>query len=195
MKINSYNKTIFTVDFEAIKEAELHLELSKLKIIGRLFYIYKTIASNFGIKRIAWDLDDYEIENFDVEDIKDCIDDVYCCHNNPLDNLELDNDKYIALIDFKGSKREINFYDGSFPSRWVFENFEDELKNGIKEYKGKMRRELEEIKSKQQKLAEAKKNRAKIIANIKDKLTSEEIEVVFGSVPALDRWPVSLRVL
>lgn len=181
MKINSYNKTIFTVDFETIKEAELHLKLSKLKIIGRLFYIYKTIASNFGIKRIAWDLDDYEIENFDVEDIKDCIDDVYCCHNNPLDNLELDSDKYIALIDFKGSKREINFYDGRFPSRWVFENFEDELKNGIKEYKGKMRRELEEIKSKQQKLAEAKKNRAKIIANIKNKLTSEEIEVVFGS--------------
>jgi len=182
MKINSYNKTIFTVDFETIKEAELHLKLSKLKIIGRLFYIYKTIASNFGIKRIDWDLDDYEIENFDVEDINDCIDDVYCCHSNPLRLfLPHKDDKYTALIDFKGSKREINFCDGKFPSRWVFENFEDELKNGIKEYKGKMRRELEEIKSKQQKLAEAKKNRAKIIANIKNKLTSEEIEVVFGS--------------
>lgn len=177
MKIKPYNKTILTVDFETVKEAELHLQLSKLKIIGRICYIYKTIASGFGAK-LNWSLEDYEIKDFDIEYLNDCRDDIYCCYGNPLDDFL--TDARALIKNHKGSKVEHDFSDGSFPTRWIFEDFEDELKSGIKEHEDMLKKELEEEEVHKQRLAKAKKDRKNIIARVKKKLTPEEIEVVFG---------------
>lgn len=158
-------------------EAELHLQLSKLKIIGRICYIYKTIASGFGAK-LNWSLEDYEIKEYDIEELNDCRDGIYCCLDNPLNDFLINA---IALIkNHKGSKVEHDFSDGSFPIRWIFEDFEDELKSGIKEHEDMLKKELEEEKANKQRLAKTEKNRKNIIANVKKKLTPEEIEVVFG---------------
>lgn len=179
-RINPNKQVIFTVDFETVKEAKLNLQASKLKIIGRLYYIYKTIASSFG-KRISWTLDDCDIDDFDVEDFNNSRDGVYCWYNAPGDSLCEVLDEYCkALIVYNGKKNEHNFSDGGFPIRWMFEAFEDELKKGIKEYNSRMKQELEEEKARQEQIRKSKQDRKKIIASVKKKLTPEEIEVVFG---------------
>lgn len=181
MKIKPNNKKISIADIEASKEAEYHLEISRLKIISRVFYIYKTIAASFDMGRISWDMEKYEIADFDLGDIEESnLDpDYYCSFDIELP--DGDSNKCRALIkNKKGLEVEHCFYDGGFPGRWIFQDFEDELKDGIKRYRDRLKKELEEERLEKDKIRKIKENRRNIIARVKKKLSPEELEVVFG---------------
>lgn len=185
IKIKPNNKKISIADIETSKEAEYHFEISKLKIISRVFYIYKTIAASFDMGRVSWDMEKYEINDFDISDIEESnLDpDCYCSFDIELpdDKLCGVSNKCRALIkNKKGLEVEHNFYDGSFPGRWIFQDFEDELKDGIKKYQDRLKKELEEERLEKDKIRKIKENRRNIIARVKKKLSPEELEVVFG---------------
>lgn len=66
-------------------------------------------------------------------------------------------------------------YDLSFPSRWLWEDFEEELKQEIENYK---KLELLKKETAKKKKEEKKEERNRLHAQIKQKLTPEELKTI-----------------
>lgn len=168
---------ITSANLAEIDEAKYHHQLKKMELFNRAFYIYQCIAKEFKIKISSkWNIDEVEIDDISFEDIKEW--DNCDIIPNPIDAYT-DKDNAKPLIAIIG-KDEYNFGRGEFPARWLFEDFEKELAEGVKKYEDMHRKEKEEEEKDLQRLQELKKNRSKIIQRVKKKLTMEEIEVVFG---------------
>jgi hypothetical protein len=151
-----------------IDEAHLHFVLKNKAIFDRVYYIYKCIAKEFKVRLLPWKMESYEIKDFhfDVEDP------VWDWMDNPLAKSS-SSKAYL-------NEGEWDFSDGEFPSRWIFSDFEKELSDGKKAYEDMLLKEAEEEKRINDQKRNASKNRAKIMASIKKKLTEEELEVFFG---------------
>lgn len=73
----------------------------------------------------------------------------------------------MKFIDKNGEEQ--CFY--SIPTRWLYEDFQDEFVNGIKLYKEKQQ-------AKTKKKQQNRQNREKLIASAKAKLTAEELKAI-----------------
>lgn len=81
----------------------------------------------------------------------------------------------MIIIDKKGI--EYDFAIGSLPTRWLFEDFEEELIEGTKKYK-ELEKKKEEYE-KQKKIIEKKEN-FDLLKSAKEKLTKEEFSALMN---------------
>lgn len=129
------------------------------QIVDRMTYIIQTVCKTFDVKLETWYFSDAqegqmghltwdEPELFSVWDIR--------------------NRKDMTIITESG---EEYYFDNSIPTRWLFENFEEELEEGKKRYE---EREEEKLK----KRLEATDYTKKLANNAKKKLTKEELRAL-----------------
>ena|ERR1700748_676261 len=105
--------------------------------------------------------------------------------NNPLNDLCAFDDEYVSVkFNSYNNPGTINFIepndiivklDQQFPRRWLFNDFEQELKDGLQKYKDNL--EQKKAKTAATK-ARSKKDKLKAIETIKSKLSAEELELV-----------------
>lgn len=148
-------------EFFLEREAAKHkLDLFNEKIIDRITYIRKLIADVFEFEHNCWYVEGaQEGEIGDLDRTLDSETDIY---------LEVYPQSQSQIIDNNG---KIYNLACSFPKRWLFEDFEDELINGKVLYE----KFLEEEKAKR-KLD--KEIRAEKLKEVKNKLTKEEINLL-----------------
>lgn len=179
-KAKPKSKKLSSANIAEINEAKYHYQLKKMEIVNRAFYIYQCIAKEFGIKIASnWKIDDDSINDVFFEDVEKWDYWDWDIFDNPIDDYA-ENANAKPLIVIIG-KDEYNFGRGTFPARWLFEDFEKELAEGVRKHEDMRRKEREQEEKELQMSKELRKNRAKIIQSVKKKLTMEEIEVVFGS--------------
>ena len=146
-----------------VKRQELIKQLGKFdnEIEARINYIAEKISSVFNIKLDTWyfpGAEEFEIGSLDKNMTKDIIDIMF-------------EPTLLDCVIITKDKKELFFEDGFIPTRWLFEDFEDELKDGKKIYEKK----LKEFKKAEKEDKEKKKEEEKkILKNIVAKLTSEE---------------------
>lgn len=161
------------------KKCNDEIDLYKKSIDKRVKEIYKKIfkLTNQYEKYIA------EI-NYDRDTNED-----YCYDcgtaNNPIDHLGALNEGLVCVTYFgyyrprniniiMNSGLTINLVD-NFPQNWLFEDFEQELTNGLQKYKDML--EQKKAKTAATK-ARSKEDKLKSIELIKSKLSAEELELV-----------------
>jgi hypothetical protein len=131
----------------------------KKRIYDRIDYVYDQIYRAFGYdEKVIWYFDD-------DEDMENSISDKNRYISSYIDSPYINDGEFLIYIN-----GEINLFDG-FPRRWLFEDFEDELKDGINRQKERIEKlEQKALKKK------AKEEQEKIekIKSIKNKLTKEE---------------------
>jgi len=156
MKINKVHPIdVGAVDF--LTKEKIY-DQARTKLTVRMNYIIKTVFHKCGVKLKWWSFEDSEGH----DDIH--VRQKYLGYENEFD----DNPEKLVIIDKDGDELELY---SSVPTRWLWEDFEDELTNGIKLFRSKTKeetdKELEEI------------NRQKcILRRAKRKLTKEELELL-----------------
>lgn len=178
------SKKLNDSDLASIEEAQYHLRIEKMKIVNRAYYIYKTIAKAIGAKADkVWKLDDSLIDRIEAQEV-DASDYFYTDFDDIFEDAGLFDgvpSENSTMLVRSGHGEEIHTLShGDFPTRWLYEDFEDELHSGLKKYRDKLKKELEEEQQEKHRRKKLKENRNKIIASVKKKLSPEEIEVVFG---------------
>ena len=143
------------------------IKLEKI-IWDRVGYVYNTIYKVLGYKLKNWYM-------FDAPDGSHG--DFYCFINTKNLNkknccmyLHLEPQIYDERIILRDGD-ELDFEDNSFPLRWLTEDFEKELTDGVKLYK----KQLADIENEFTKSKSAKKLKLK---KIKSKLSAEELELI-----------------
>ncbi len=81
--------------------------------------------------------------------------------------------KKMTFIDKNGNECNIEY--GDIPTRWIYEDFEEEFTNGIKLYQDKRKEQIAKDTEKQQK---KKQEKDALIAAAKAKLTPEELKAL-----------------
>ena len=141
------------------KETRKRADILEEQIVDRMGYIIQTIAKTFNAQFETWYFSDAqegqmgsltwdEPELFSVWDIR--------------------NRKEMAIITESGEEYR---FDNSIPTRWLFENFEQELEEGKRRFD---EREEETLK----KRLAATDYTNKLAENAKKKLTKEELRAL-----------------
>ncbi len=151
----------FMVDREAAVKT---LNKFDAVIKKRIDYIANTLCDIFKEKKKSWEF----MEGDDLATFENNVD-------SEMIYIQFEPSLFDNPILTKDGKEL--FFDG-IPLRWLYEDFEEEVKDGIKAYK-KMREE--QIKKEKDKKAGKKEKEEKILKNIKNKLskdflTKDEIE-------------------
>lgn len=138
------------------------------KIEERVKYILDTIAASFGTQLEWWDWANgsstAEINGHFEPDMIETI--RVCVEGSFFDNVS----EKIALLKNGKGWREWNFSYLEFPTRFLFEDFEAELENGIKRYKN---RKIDQKALRKKDKQEKSTKKADLLAGIKEKLTKE----------------------
>lgn len=79
---------------------------------------------------------------------------------------------------FDGVKVRVYDYMVAFPTKYLFEDFEEDLKKAIKPYFDKMRKEQDRTKERRLKREQEKLDKDKLIQSIKNKLSEEELNIL-----------------
>lgn len=141
------------------KESRFRADKLESKIVDRMGYVINTVCKTFDVVLETWYFSDAQEgqmghltwddpELFSVWDIKDKKDMVI---------LTQDDEEY--------------YFDNTIPTRWLFENFEEELESGKRRYE---EREEEKLK----KRLEATEYTKKLADSAKKKLTKEELRAL-----------------
>lgn len=140
-----------------IENLNKQIDFLQISINARINYIARKVCEAFG----------EELLKVSIYYIDDDDNDICSILNQSLEwHITVKNKKAPVL---QGHDFAIILKDNSewglheFPTRWLFEDFEDELINGVNLYKNKIANEKKSIS---------------IIDNIKSKLTKEELKVV-----------------
>jgi hypothetical protein len=138
-------------------------------ISNRVNYIVREIASLFKgeVKRWDWGDGSGEIEGHFTPNM---VDD---------ESIQLDGertgsgDEWVAFLKDENGQftDEWEFHWFEFPTRFLYEDFEEELKEGIQKYK---EHEAKKKEMEKQKKLEKVKNKKKLLESVKSKLTKEE---------------------
>lgn len=156
-------------DISEYVDTKSKLEICREKIVNRMNYIVRSIFEICGGKLDWWDLenDDPEYRSHGIKPDFPLFDDFISFYAVG----SLKND---YIVDKSG--KEICIRD-EFPMRWFREDFEDEIKNGLKEVK--RRAELRKLHD-QEKSKARKEKQEKLKAEVLAKLTPEEIKALFS---------------
>lgn len=141
------------------KENRKRADVLEVQISDRMNYIITTVCKTFNVDLETWYFSDAqegemghlywdEPELFSVWDVKE---------KKDMTILTRDGEEY--------------YFDNSIPTRWLFENFEEELENGKRLYE---EREEEKLK----KRLEATEYTKKLADSAKKKLTKEELRAL-----------------
>lgn len=143
------------------------------QITGRMDYIINTVLALYGSKLHYWYF--YGAGEGEIGPMLNHIDDesfrVIIDYYTRPQKFDITS---VVIIMKDGS--EWGFEDG-FPTRWLFENFEQELIEGKKKYENEVVAKAEARKAKQKLQAEKKKN---LIKSAKSKLSREELRALKG---------------
>jgi hypothetical protein len=133
-------------------------------INARVEYICKTICKVFNTHLKNWEYPN-DTNSFDDAVYGNSISVyIYC-------------GKYFSEMDIFDKNNKLWCLGDSFPERWLYEDFEAELKDGRQKYiKKEEARKLKVAKSKETK----QKNRKDLVASAKAKLLPEEIAALLG---------------
>jgi len=153
------------------KEKELYKNVEVLE--KRLDYILTTFFHQWDINLNTWYFEDAkegEVGNI-LQNMNS--DSVYYIHieTNSKHDKKFHNEE-IVIIDKFGKEL---YWENEIPTRWLFEDFEQEVIDG----KAKMEEKNRKSKEKREKvLASRKANAKKIMENIKGKLSKEELKIL-----------------
>jgi len=158
------DKPLTAEDLKAYEEARKTLGKAEGKIIDRIDYIIKTIFKAFKKRLSCWyfygaaegEVGEIAMDDFDVRPTMEPYHDM------------------LIMLEYKEGKKmkkgEWGLQDG-FPTRWLTEDFEEELQQGIAEYKA----HKEEEKAKEKEKQEVKeKEKQELIESAKGKLSAKE---------------------
>jgi hypothetical protein len=150
-------------------EKKEQFEACRGKIIDRMNYIIRSIFEICGGKLDWWDLknDDPEYRSSIIKPEINMFDDFVSFYAVG----SLKND---CIVDKNGNGI---FIREEFPKRWLWEDFEDEIKNGLAEVK--RREELSKLHA-QKKEKEKLEKQEQIKQQVLAKLTPEEIKALFN---------------
>ena len=157
MKHVSKTNPLTKRDIEKTKIAYNNWKSSEQKIFDRSNYILHKTAEMFGGKIEWWDWDE---EHFDISMMSDEAINVYGktkCRGAG---------EWVAILN--GDEWELKL---AFPRRWLLEDFEQELSEGIKKYNEE---KITHLEIEKQKTLTRKSNRQKLLNSAKEKLTKEE---------------------
>jgi len=134
------------------------------KIEDRINYVIRTLAKIFGGKIEWWD---WNNGGGEVDGHLDM--DMFKNDSIQLDGCKKGGKDWVSVI--KEGEWEFEYLE--FPTRFLWEDFEEELENGIKEYEkqGKIRLAKE-------KKEKSKKDKQYLIESAKSKLTKEELKAL-----------------
>ena len=141
------------------KETRHRADVLESKIVDRMDYIIHTVCKTFDVSLETWYFDDAQ--------------------EGQMGHLTCDDPELFAKWDIRDRKEmviltqddEEFYFDNNIPTRWLFENFEEELENGKKRYD---EREEEKLK----KRLEATEYTKKLADSAKKKLTKEELRAL-----------------
>ena len=150
-------------DIMAAKEAHRLWSHYSEKIVDRANYVIRTTANLFGGKIEWWDWSNGAGEvdgHFDMDWLKDD-------YISVAGDTKGGNGEWVAILK-DGGEWELGL---TFPTRWFWEDFEQELIDGIIKYKEQQKRKVEIDK---QKKLTREENKKKLKESAKSKLTREE---------------------
>lgn len=169
------SKKILKSDIEKVQKLQKDLGEAEEIIHDRITYIWNTIATVFGVKLDTWYF--YGAEEGSVGEFR-YDEDVMSV------TVEFNKAKYsdftqineMLIITKEGG--EWDFAYGEFPTAWLFEDFEDELCEGVLLYT--QQKAAKKLKAEQKKLkAKKDKENMKILAAAaKKKLSKEELKAL-----------------
>jgi hypothetical protein len=164
-KVSPIRKDVIT---EAIGAYNLYTKYVST-ITDRVNYVIREIASIFGGKIKWWDWGNGGGE-VDGHFEPDMVDGESIQLSGETDGKDWE---WVALLkDEKGKfTEEWEFHGLEFPARFLYEDFEEELKEGIKKYK---EQEVKKKEIEKQKRLTRVKNKEKLLESVKTKLTPEE---------------------
>lgn len=156
---------------------KLYSETSKLEnqICNRIDYIVKTVFKTFGAKLSTWYF--YGAEEGEMGDLNRAL---YTDYFSVITELVRDrngNYNHIDMVILLKDGSEWGF-EGEYPTRWLFEDFEEELIEGKKKYQEKVQEEKN--KKKEKDLLKKQKNEL-LVEKAKAKLTKEELKALKSS--------------
>jgi hypothetical protein len=167
-KVSPLRKDIIT---EAVGAYNLYNKYDST-IANRVNYVVQKIASIFGGKIEWWDWSNGggEVDGHFTPDMVDG-------ETIQLDGERPDGGEWVALLkDEKGKfTEEWEFHWFEFPTRFLYEDFEEELKEGIQKYR---EQEIKKKEMNKQKKLEKVKNKEKLLESVKSNLTKEEKRAV-----------------
>ncbi len=149
------------------KEATRKAGVLEETITQRIDYILRTIYKTFGKKFDYWYIpgEDASLRHYELEPENDFTG--YCiepyCSSLPI---------YSKVVDC-----EINLIDEGFPSRWLYEDFEEELTQGREYYK---QWKTEKENKRKEKLVKSAEKKAATLKAIRQKLSPEELKLIKG---------------
>lgn len=135
------------------------------KILDRITYVLRTIFKEFGTELDYWyfcGAEEGEVGNLDAHLDKNSVSSFMTFTKGPYEGGEM----FAKLND--GTCAEFGY---EFPTRWLYEDFEDELSRGVAIVK---QEELDEEKEKAEKKAAKKATKEKLKASAAAKLTADE---------------------
>lgn len=135
------------------------------KILDRITYVLRAIYKEFGAELDYWYFDgagEGEVGDLDSHLDKDSIHSFMIFTKEPYEG-----DEMFAKLD-DGTYAEFGY---DFPTRWLYEDFEDELSRGVAIVKQEA---LDEEKKKAEKKAAKKAEKERLKASAASKLTPEE---------------------
>lgn len=166
-------------DLEKWRDYVKEIEIIKFAIDLRVKDIYNKIFELAEVKSKQNIKINYDYSN----DSDYCYDCGGC--NTEINELDAFSRTYISVTnDWVYESKTINFIEISkeiinlsefFPQRWLFNNFEQELIDGLNAYKDKV--EAAKAKSIATK-AKSKRDKVKLEESIKNKLSAEELELI-----------------
>lgn len=165
-------KKISQKHIELIKSRKAELESAEEIVHDRIAYILNSVAEAFGGECDYWYFDGAE---------EGCVSDFLRSYNEKTIQVILEYSRCPSAMNIICKDGgEFWFQHGEFPTRWLFEDFEDELSNGFKLYKekqiqDKLNKEQKKLKDKQ------KKEEMKLLAaEAKKKLSKDELKALLG---------------
>lgn len=164
------SKKISKSDIEKVQKLQKDLGEAEEIIHDRITYIWNTIATVFGVKLDTWYF--YGAEEGSVGEFR--YDEDVMSVTVEFSNVTQINE--MLIITKEGS--EWGFEYGEFPTAWLFEDFEDELCEGVLLYT--QQKAAKKLKAEQKKLkAKKDKENMKILAAAaKKKLSKEELKAL-----------------
>lgn len=141
---------------------------------SRMEYIFDTIKRIFDIKYFSWEYADCDDRCSECDDYSHHSRSFWGAYENNKINIHFHKDyKNLSFLNKDGVK--YNIIQEGIPSSWLFEDFEQELEDGVKklkEYYSEQSAKLQQIKD------DKKKKKEALLESIKSKLSEEELALI-----------------
>jgi hypothetical protein len=153
----------------------LHKEISSLEsqMEDRIDYIIRSVFKEFGNRLSTWYFPG--AEEGEVGSMKYAVDkDYFTVETDCLERYESSKSGYKEMTILLKDGTRWSF-EGMYLTRWLFEDFEEELVQGKKKYEEKLE---EEAKKKKERALARKQKKVLLAESAKAKLTKEELKAL-----------------